>query len=154
MSLLSDPDRQAITEVFANLVHPVKLLFFTQAVGCEMCLPTRQILDEVVPLSAKLALEEVNFVLDKDIVAQYGVEQVPAVVMTTSSAEAAGGEGSAPTRDTGIHFYGAPLGYEFSNFIDAIQLIGTGESDLSEATREALRGVTSPLRIQVFTTPT
>ena len=42
-------------------------------------LQTRQILDELPPLSDKIAIEEVNFVLEKDKAAQYGIDRVPAI---------------------------------------------------------------------------
>ena len=46
------------------MTRPVRLLFFTQTLDCETCLQTRQILDELPPLSDKITIEEVNFVLE------------------------------------------------------------------------------------------
>ena len=60
------------------MTSPVRLLFFTQTLGCETCVQTRQILDELPPLSDKITIEEVNFVLEKDKAAQYGIDRVPA----------------------------------------------------------------------------
>jgi alkyl hydroperoxide reductase subunit AhpF len=60
----------------------------------------------------------------------------------------------AGERDTGIRFYGAPAGYEFSALIDAVVAASLGRSGLSDASRSQLASVTSPVRIKVFVTPT
>jgi hypothetical protein len=57
-------------------------------------------------------------------------------------------------RDYGIRFLGVPAGYEFSNLIDSIIAVSSGESGLSEATAAALGGLTEDVVIKVFSTPT
>src|SRR4051812_18771416 len=64
MSLLSPQDQERLKGTFDEMLRPVRLLFFTQTLGCETCLQARQILDELPALSARIAIEEVNFVLD------------------------------------------------------------------------------------------
>jgi hypothetical protein len=44
MSLLSPSDQQQLRESFAALTRPVTLVFFSQAIDCETCDETRQIL--------------------------------------------------------------------------------------------------------------
>ncbi|HVC19482.1 MAG TPA: hypothetical protein VNE16_05345 [Vicinamibacterales bacterium] len=146
MALLSDSDRLKLQEVLAAMPAPVRLVFFTQTLGCEMCLVTRQILDELVGLSDKLALEEVNFILDKDKVAAYGVDRVPAIAVVGDT-------------DPGIRFYGAPTGYEFMSLVDAVLLVSGGSSalegeDFSDASLQRLAAVDQPVDLQVFVTPT
>ena len=145
MPLLSDADRQKVSELFATMASPVQLVFFTQTLGCEGCELTRQILGELVSLSDKLSLDEVNFVLDKDKVAQYGVDHVPAIAVTNAG-------------DPGIRFYGAPSGYEFSSLLEAILLVSGASAglsdDLSEETLARLAVVDEPVEMQVFVTPT
>jgi len=55
MPLVSPADQQRLRESFVELKRPVRLLFFTQALGCETCLDARQILDELPPLSDKIS---------------------------------------------------------------------------------------------------
>jgi alkyl hydroperoxide reductase subunit AhpF len=146
MSLLSDSDRQKVSQLFATMVEPVRLVFFTQSLGCESCTLARQILDELVPLSDKLTLEEVNFVLDKDKVAEFGVDRVPAIAIVGAV-------------DRGLRFYGAPSGYEFTSLLDAIMLAsgaeqGLGADGLSEESLALVAAVDEPVEIQVFSTPT
>ena len=75
------PTRKSCADVRRDdqLRHAV--LFFTQTLDCETCLQTRQILDELPPLSDKIAIEEVNFILEKDKAAQYGIDRVPAIAL-------------------------------------------------------------------------
>jgi len=81
VGLISDVDQQRLRETFAEMNHSVRLLFFTQTLGCDTCPQTRQILDELPPLSDKITIEEVNFVLEADKAAQYGIDRVPAVAV-------------------------------------------------------------------------
>ncbi len=141
MSMLPEADRQAVTDALASLLNPVKLTFFTQSIGCETCLSTRQILDELVSMSDKLTIEELNVVLDQERAADYGVDRAPSVVLETD-------------HDSRIRFVGAPAGYEFAALVDAIRLASAGESGLSEESKALIATVTKPVRIQVFVTPT
>ena len=141
MPLLSDNDRKALVEELSALTDPVKLVFFTQTLGCDTCQQTREILDEVVALSDKLSLEEVNFILDAEKVAAYKVDKVPAIALVGS-------------RDTGIRFYGTPSGYEFMSLIDAMLLTSADDSGLTAESRALVAKVDRPMHVQVFVTPT
>ena len=81
MPLLSPADQDKLRAAFDEMTSPVRLLFFTQTLDCETCVQARQILDELPPLSDKITIEEVNFVLDKDKAAQYGIDRVPAIAL-------------------------------------------------------------------------
>ena len=141
MALLSDRDREKVRQALAGMSSPLTLRFYTQTLNCETCLPTRQILDELVPLSDKLTLEEHDFVLDTAAVAADKVERAPAIVLSSGDR-------------SGIRFYGVPAGYEFSSLIDAMLVASGGATGLSEETRAALAKVKEPVHIQVFVTPT
>jgi glutaredoxin-like protein len=96
-------------------------------------------------LSDKLSVEVVDFVNDKEIVEEYGVDKIPAVAVV------AGGE---EPKDYGIRFYGIPSGYEFSTLIEDIVMVSAQESGLSTQTIAELEALTEPLHLQVFVTPT
>jgi alkyl hydroperoxide reductase subunit AhpF len=70
------------------------------------------------------------------------VDRVPAIAVV------------ARERDTGIRFYGAPAGYEFSALLDAIVSASKGQAGLSDASRQELASIAAPVRIKVFVTPT
>lgn len=146
MSLIAPADQIKLREAFAEMTRSVTLIFFTQTLDCETCLQTRQILDELPPLSDRIAIEEVNFVLEKDKAAQYGIDRVPAIAVVYDEAE--------ERRDSRIRFLGAPAGYEFVSLIQAVLLAGGRGTHLSEQSLAHLAAVDKPVTMQVFTTPT
>lgn len=144
MALLSEQDRQTVRGHLAVIEDPVRLLFFTQTFGApDTVTIAKQVLDEIVGLNDQLTLEEVNFVLEQDRARQYGVEQIPTIVLLKGD------------QDTRIRFLGAPAGYEFMSLIEAVILAGTNDSGLTPDSRALVAAhVTAPLEIQVFVTPT
>jgi glutaredoxin-like protein len=127
--------------MLAAVTAPVRLLFFEQAIGCDSCLPTRQLLEQLADLSPNVSIEVLNLILDKDRAAQHGVDRAPAVVV------------SSPGRDR-IRFYGAPVGHELISLLEAIRMTASAESGLSAESRAQLAGLIAPIRLQVFFTPT
>jgi len=146
MALISAADQERLRESFAEMTRPVRLLFFTQTLDCETCLQTRQILDELPPLSDRITIDEVNFVLDADRAKAYGIDRVPAVALAYEDAAGA-------VKDSRIRFLGAPAGYEFISLVQALLLVGGSESILSSDNRARVAAVARPVTIQVFTTP-
>ena len=144
MALLSEQDRQTVRGHLAVIDEPVRLLFFTQTFGApDTVMIAKQVLDEIVGLCDHLTLEEVNFVLEPDRARQYGVAQIPTIVLLKGD------------QDTRIRFLGAPAGYEFMSLIEAVILAGTNDSGLTPDSRALVaEHVTAPLDIQVFVTPT
>jgi alkyl hydroperoxide reductase subunit AhpF len=154
MALISPPDQQKLREAFAEMTRSVRLLFFTQTLGCETCLETRQILDELPVLSDKIAIEEVNVVLEPDKAKQYGVDRAPAVAVTYEPISEATEAATTGWTDSRIRFLGAPAGYEFISLVQAVLLAGGRPPQLSDASLRRLAAVDRPVTMQVFTTPT
>ena len=148
MALLAPADQEQLREAFSEMTAPVRLLFFTQTLDCEPCVQTRQILDELPALSDRIAIEEVNFVLDKDKAARYAVDRVPAIAVLGQN-----GSGET-TEDSRIRFLGTPSGYEFISLVQAIRLVGGAGSTLTDDNRRRIAAVDKPVTMQVFTTPT
>jgi alkyl hydroperoxide reductase subunit AhpF len=147
MSLLSPADQEKLRESFDEMTSPVRVLFFTQTLDCEPCVQTRRILDELPALSDKIAIEEVNFILEKDKAAQYGIDRVPALALLSQ-------DGAGQTHDSRIRFLGTPGGYEFVSLVQALMLVGGHESSLTAENRRRVVAVNTPTTIQVFSTPT
>ena len=142
MALLSPADQQKLREAFDEMTSPVRLLFFTQTLDCDTCLQTRQILDELPPLSDRITIEEVNVVLEKEKAAQYGIDHVPAIALAGVDA------------DSRIRFLGTPSGYEFVSLVQAVLLVGGRTSSLSAENLARVAAVDRPMTMKVFTTPT
>ena len=147
MSLISESDQARLREDFAKMTRSVRLLFFTQTFDCETCLQTRQVLDELPALTARIAIDEVNFVLEKERAFQYGIDRVPAIALI-------GQDDAGNERDSHIRFLGTPSGYEFISLIRAILLVGGGPSMLSKESREKIVAIDRPMSLHVFSTPT
>ena len=148
MGLISDGDQERLRETFGEMLRPVRLLFFTQTLGCDTCLQTKQILDELPLLSGNITIEEVNFVLEAEKAAQYEIDRVPAIAVV-------GQDEAGAERDSKIRFLGTPSGYEFMSLIQAVLLVGGRPSSmLSEESRKLVAAVTTPTKVRVFTTPT
>jgi hypothetical protein len=168
MSLVSPADQQKLREVFAEMTRPVRLVFFTQTLDCETCPQTKQILDELPPLSDKIAIEEVNLILDGDRARQYGIDRVPGVAIEYLNHQGAQGAQGAPGHpvhpehppdgevwtDSRMRFLGAPAGYEFISLVQAVLLAGGRPSTLSANSRRHIAAVDRPVVMNVFTTPT
>jgi alkyl hydroperoxide reductase subunit AhpF len=143
MALLSDQDRQVVRSHLSGLAHDVRLLLFNQTIGGpETGAIAKQILDELAGLNDRLTVEEVNFVLEKERAATYGVDKIPAIVVLRDG------------EDTRMRFYGAPAGYEFMALVEAAILAGGDDSGLAPESKTLIAGVETPLNIEVFVTPT
>jgi glutaredoxin-like protein len=164
MALIGPEDRDHLKAEFAKMTRRVHLVFFTQALACETCLQTRQILDELPVLSENIVIDEVNFVLEADRARQFGIDRVPAIAVVyesdhQSSADETQLPGQVTTsaepvlQDSRIRFLGMPGGYEFISLVQAVLLAGGRKSQLSNASLERLAAVDQPVTMHVFTTP-
>lgn len=145
MSLLRDEDRRQIRQEFEALTGPVKMIVFTQERECQYCAETRQIAEEVAALSERIELEVYDLLADEEKAAAYGIDKLPALVIM---------RGGDEPKDYGIRFFGIPSGYEFGTLIEDIRMVSSGETGLSEATRQQVAALQSPVHFQVFVTPT
>ena len=141
MSILSDRDRTTVRDELAKLAGPVKLVVFTSALGSETSVEAERLVREVAECSDQVTAEVLNLHIDRERAVAYGVERQPAIVV----------EGA---KDYGIRFFGVPMGYEFSNLIDSMLAVSSGAPQLSAASLERLQGLTEPVHLQVFATPT
>jgi glutaredoxin-like protein len=139
--MLKDEDREEVRKQLEGLANSVQLVMFTQTIECEFCEDTRALVEEVASLADKLEAVIYNFITDGDKAEEYGVDKIPAIAVV--------GE-----RDYGVRLYGIPAGYEFAALIEAIKTVSSGQSGLSDATKESLAGIDEPVHFQVFVTPT
>lgn len=141
MSLLSDEIAGQLREDFKQLVNPVRLLVFHQALADPESEQVKRVIEEVAALDPRLTAEAYNFVLDQEPVAAFGIARTPAVAIVGD-------------KDYGVRFYGLPSGYEFGTLIDLILDVSRGTSGLSPETVQALEALDRPVHLQVFSTPT
>lgn len=141
MPMINERDREFIRNHFAEkLTDDVTLELYSKKklpilvpgrADCTYCEETEQLLGEVADLS-----ERITLVVHHD---QPG--DLPMLVY------------KGKNKGT-LRFLGIPIGNEFRNLIDTVVEVGTGESGLSEETRQALAGLREDVHLRVFVTPT
>jgi alkyl hydroperoxide reductase subunit AhpF len=141
MAFLNAQDEQAVRKEFERLGGPVTVTVFASQLGPETNEQTVALIKEVAALDERISVTVLNPHIDRERAQSYGIDVSPAVVV----------EGA---QDYGIRFLGMPGGYEFSNLIDSIIAVSSGQAGLSEATKTALAGLTEDVVIKVFATPT
>ena len=142
MPILQPRDEDAVRKEFERIAGPVKLVVFSQElVAGDLCRQNEQLIREVAALSDQISVEVLNPAIDKERAQAYGIEEVPATVV----------EGA---RDYGVRFLGIPTGYEFSNLIDSIIAVSSGEAALTDETKASLAALAGDVDIKVFSTPT
>ena len=145
--LLDNDVKTQVKEVFKDLVHPVEILFFGQnGKNCEYCQDTLSLLQEVSDLSDKISLQEFDLERDAELAKKYRVDKAPGFALL--------GRLGDDLTDFGIRYAGIPAGHEFTSLIRDLLMVSSGDSSLQETTRKKISDLNSPIRLQVFVTPT
>ncbi len=146
--MLTPELQQQVREFFKQLADKVKLVVFTQeglvqlpGLECASCRDNRLLIEELASLSDKIEVVVHDFVKDRAKADEYGVDKIPATIVENGSGRR-------------VRFFGWPGGYEFASLLHAIKMVSTGESGLSERTKQELSRIKKPVHIQVFVTPT
>jgi glutaredoxin-like protein len=141
-AILPEDVKKSVQEKLSQtLKDPVTITFFTMELECQFCQQTHQLLDEITALSDKIALTVFKFDIDKEQVDAFGIDKIPAIVISTGE-------------DRGIRLFGMPAGYEFTTLIETIILVSTGDPALKKESVDKLDKIEHPVHIQVFVTNT
>lgn len=142
MALISDKDKDFITETFADrLRSDVTVLFFTQEHECMYCRETRGFVEELTALSDKLHLETYDLVNDAEVAATHGIDKIPAIKLIGEV-------------DHGVRYFGMPMGYEFTVIVEDIIDVSWGTSNMDPETMGNVLPIDKKTHIQVFVSPT
>lgn len=147
MALISDADKARLRADFAAMTRPVRLLLVTQSEGSDACANTRQVIEQLPPLSDRISIEDIDWTTQRDVAERYGIDRTPGIALV-------GSDDNGAERDSHIRFLGTPWGYEFLSLVRAIVLVGGGPSMLSADSRERLARIDKPMSMHVFSTPT
>ncbi len=143
--LLNEQIVGQVKDVFNGMKEPVEILFFGSET-CDYCTETRQLVEEVADTHASISAAYYDLDKDATMAAEFNVDKAPAIVIAAKN----GNE----VVNYGIQYSGIPSGHEFSTLINDILLVSGRDSGLDEATRAYLKGLETPLHMQVFVTPT
>jgi glutaredoxin-like protein len=145
---LDEKTQAQVREMLAPIQTPVEVVLFITAglelPGQEVGLQreTLGLLREVVALNPNLSLEQRSLHADPEAQA-LGLSHAPTILLREKGSQR-----------HNIRFLGLPAGYEFSTLIEALLMLGTGETKLGEKSQADLQKVASPVRMQAFVTPT
>ena len=142
MALIRDEVATQLRSEFAGMSGAVRLAVFSQALADPESEQVRRLVEELAGLEPRITAESYNYVLDTAKVEEMAIRRTPAIAILGAE------------KDYGVRFYGLPSGYEFGTLIDGILDVSSGQSGLSETTREALAALSAPVHLQVFSTPT
>lgn len=134
MAIITDEVRGRIQQRLNTMQLPVDVVVYGD--GGEESGVLVELVQEMAELSDKIRVQ-----LETGVAP--GIEQVPALVFRDHQGH-----------DPGIRYYGVPVGYEFTVLLDDLIDLGTGKTQLSARTKDALASVTTPTVIKVFVTPT
>ncbi len=149
MAILSDQVKRQLQDRFAEqLSGPVQLTLYTRpgtgrlilpsGMGCATCDDARQLAEELHEAAPDLVGLRVVDITAEDS----AITDVPTLTL--------GFPGEAPR----ITWQGLPAGYEFATVVDAVERMSSGAHGLADASVEALAGLTEPVDVMVFATPT
>lgn len=141
MKYLNKKIRAELEKALGTVKKDVNVHFFSQEMECRFCRENNELLQEMAEVSPRIRLVVHDFVQEAELAKSFGIDKIPATVIMDET-------------DRGIRFFGIPSGYEFTSLVEAVRLVGSGENPLSADTRAFLEGLTVPLHLQVFVTPT
>jgi len=139
MALFDDKVRQQLKDILGTMKEDVRLLYFTQENECPVCRDTGLFVEEMGSLAGMLKVAVHDFVADRTVAAQYGIDKIPAIALLD-----AGGN------DPGIRFFGLPGGYEINSFISAIMELSGKREPLPDDIAKRVKAVAKDVHIQVF----
>jgi len=150
MQILNDSDREFIINRFENeLVDEVNLTLFTQSdLGglvvpgreCETCAPTEQLLKEVSETSDLINFKKLDIQNDAEEAKRCGISRIPSFLVSKGE-------------ETNIRYLGIPAGTEFPVLMEALVNVSSGETKLTEETKDFLQTLTDEVLIKTFVTP-
>lgn len=144
--MLNEEIRRQAQEILSDMELPVEIVYFGQESGCEYCAETLQLLQEVADLSDRIHLQVHDLHNEADLAREYNMDKAPGFVLAARKGK--------EIVDYGIRYAGIPVGHEFTSLINDLLLVSKQDSSLSEETRQFLRGLDTPVHLQVFVTPT
>ena len=141
MSMIKDEDRKHLEQYFKDLENEVRVVVFTQKHECHFCQTNRELLEDVASMSEKIKLEVKDFMADKKLAGELGIDKIPATAVMGDE-------------DYGIRFFGIPAGYEFTTLIETIMMVGRRAGGLPKEVLDELAKVKKPVHLQVLISPT
>ncbi len=143
MAKIDQAEKEKIENLFADgLKDNVKILFFSKKEECQYCEDTNEILTEIGLLDERISIEKYD--LEDPLAVEMGIDRAPATIFLDKDG-----------KDSGVHFYGIPSGYEFTTLIEnIIEMSDPARIDLPKDLIAEIKAIDQDVLLQVFITPT
>lgn len=138
-SPLNKKQKKLARTILSSLEKDANLIFFSKSDGCRECGNVENLLDDLTSMSPLLSVETLSLVRDAQRAAELVIDKVPCIVVLDSE-----------QNNSGIRYYGAPLGFEFEAFLQAIVNTAHRHPGLQPETMAGLSLVKKPVTITVF----
>ena len=130
-----------IEERLRDLPSLVTLVYYTPDVPSAATRAERELLEEIARRADRIELRVLAERWDAEREARVGIARTPAIALLGA-------------QDYGIRYYGAPDGYELETFLSIVRAVAEGRSGLAAGSVARLRGLASPLHLEVLHAPT
>jgi hypothetical protein len=136
-SVLKAKERSLAREQLGRLEGKASLVLFTAEKECKTCEEAERFVEEMAALVPNVSCEILSLAADDGRAAELGIDKVPGMAILGAA-------------DSGIRYYGLPLGYEFEEFAKAVRQAMQGRSGVAPDTRRALAQLTRQVTLTVF----
>ncbi len=127
-----------LSQTFEQMPNEIPLYLFAdhgrEDVFVDAC---RQIIRAFRELTSKITVVEHN--LDHELAVKWGVQSSPTILIDPAHYN--------------IRWLGAPMGEEGRSFLEAMILIGMGQSGLSDQSAAVIQHIDSPRQVKIFVSP-
>ena len=137
---ITEQDKESqLVEVFKKMPHEIPLLLFTSPGRNDpFCEGARQLIRSIREVAPKVTLREYD--LGHKVAREWNADFSPTLLLD-------------PERYN-VRWMGAPIGEEGRTFVEALIIMGYGESGLSLESRKVIQRIDSSRDIKVFVSPT
>ena len=128
-----------LKEMFSKLTRDIPLFLFVDRnrddVYAQAC---RQVVRAFREMTPRITIKE--YPLDHELAAKWSVNTSPTLMIDPEHYN--------------IRWIGAPMGEEGRSFLEAMLMLGTGQSNASDQSRQVLQRIDDPRHVKVFVSPT
>jgi alkyl hydroperoxide reductase subunit AhpF len=136
-TVLSAKERSLARQELGGLEGKAGLVLFILEKECETCREARRFVEEMAALSPSLSCEILSLSAGDGRASELGIDKAPGIAVLGAA-------------DTGIRYYGVPLGYEFGDFVKAVRQTMVSKPDLAPETLLGLSRLDRPVTLTVF----
>ncbi len=136
--ILDEGTKQQVKEILSKMKEDVNIVYVDK--DSPLNAQIKELLSELVGLNEHLKLTQ--YTQDDKEAKVLGLEDAPAVLLMNKNIKGK------------IVYYGIPSGYEFANLLDTIVRASNNDPGLTEKSKAFLDSLDSPIKMNVFVTPT